>query len=256
VLETNGTNKTWVSYVGKTRMSNGTDTNLQISATRETNSAPGGGIGGAVWVGPPELRALLQPLPALLPDPGNVRTHGPRNVEAIATSLRVFGQRVPIVAQRMTDGGLIVRAGNGRLAAASALGWSHLAAVVIDESDSTAVAFAIADNRTAELAEWDAPALLEALDALGVDAANHAGFDDADIASLLAGIEGDGLAADDSAADPADGLERFTVRLTREQLDAVRGALDAAARLGPFVDSGNDDADGNALARVCEMFRG
>jgi hypothetical protein len=26
--------------------------------------------------------------------------------------------------------------------------------------------------------------------------------------------------------------------------------------LGPFVDSGNDDADGNALARVCEMFRG
>ncbi len=69
-------------------------------------------------------------------------------------------------------------------------------------------------------------------------------------------IEDDPLAADDSAADPADGLERFTVRLTREQFDAVRGALDAAARLGPFVDSGNDDADGNALARVCEMFRG
>ncbi len=32
------------------------------------------------------------------------------------------------------------------------------------------------------------------------------------------------------------------LRLTREQIEVVRGALDAAARLGPFVDAGNDDA--------------
>ena len=236
-------------------MSNGTDAKSEISVTHGTNAAGVGGIGGTVWAGPDSLRPLLHPITALVADPANVRTHDARNIDAIATSLRVFGQRVPIVCQRLTDGGLIVRAGNGRLAAARALGWSHLAAVVIDESDATATAFAIADNRTAELAEWDAAALLDALDALGADVAADAGFDGADIASLLAGIEGD-APANDIGADPADGLERFTVRLTREQMEVVRGALDAAARLGPFVDAGNDDADGNALARVCEMFRG
>jgi hypothetical protein len=236
-------------------MSNGTDTKSEIGATRETNPAAVGGMGGRVWSGPAALADLLQPLEALTADPANVRTHDARNIDAIATSLRVFGQRFPVVCQAVNGGGLIVRAGNGRLAAARALGWSHLAAVIVAEDDATATAFAIADNRTAELADWNAEALLDALNALGVDAAADAGFDDADVAELLAGIEGDETGAD-IGADPADGLERFTVRLTREQFDSVRGALDAAARLGPFVDSGNPDDDGNALARVCEMFRG
>ena len=130
-----------------------------------------------------------------------------------------------------------------------------MAAVVVDESDTTATAFAIADNRTAELAEWDSEALLDALNGLGADTAAMAGFDAADVQSLLAGIEGDAIPADEGA-DPADGLERFSVRLTRDQWATVRATLDAAARLGALDDSQNQDADGNALARVCEMWRG
>jgi len=225
------------------------------NATHETNAIQPGGMGGGVWFGPDELHGMLQPLAALVPDPANVRLHSARNIEAIATSLRVFGQRVPIVCQRMPDGGLRVRAGNGRLTAAQSLGWSHMAAVVVDESDTTATAFAIADNRTAELAEWDSEALLDALNGLGADTAAVAGFDAADVQSLLAGIEGDAIPADEGA-DPADGLERFSVRLTRDQWATVRATLDAAARLGALDDSQNPDADGNALARVCEMWRG
>jgi hypothetical protein len=48
--------------------------------------------------------------------------------------------------------GMIVRAGNGRVLAARELGWTHLACVVVDESEVEATAFAIADNRSAELA--------------------------------------------------------------------------------------------------------
>jgi hypothetical protein len=52
-----------------------------------------------------------------------------------------------------------VEAGNDTLQAALALGWSHLAAVFVDDDPLTAAGFSIADNRTAELAQWDREAL-------------------------------------------------------------------------------------------------
>jgi DNA modification methylase len=52
-----------------------------------------------------------------------------------------------------------IEAGNGTLQAALALGWSHLAVVYVDDDSMTAAGFSIADNRTAELAEWDREAL-------------------------------------------------------------------------------------------------
>jgi DNA modification methylase len=77
-------------------------------------------------------------------------------VEAIKASLRVYGQRKPVVVNRRSGN---IEAGNGTLLAALALGWTHLAAVYVDDDPMTAVGFSIADNRTAELAEWDREAL-------------------------------------------------------------------------------------------------
>lgn len=48
----------------------------------------------------------------LTPDPANARRHSKRNIEAIANSLRLFGQRKPIVVQKA---GMVVRAGNATL---------------------------------------------------------------------------------------------------------------------------------------------
>jgi len=84
--------------------------------------------------------------------------------------------------------GMIVRAGNGRLAAAKALGWTHIAAVVVDDSSIDAVAVAIADNRTAELAEWDSETLATLLDTLPKGVMADTGFTDADLQTLLAGL--------------------------------------------------------------------
>jgi DNA modification methylase len=85
-------------------------------------------------------------------DPKNARKHSARNLEAIATSLEKFGQRKPIVVHRG-----VVLAGNGTLEAARSLGWTEIdVAEVPDDWDmDTAKAYALADNRTAELAEWD-----------------------------------------------------------------------------------------------------
>jgi DNA modification methylase len=99
-------------------------------------------------------------------DPGNARLHSQKNLDAIKASLTKFGQRKPIV---INNKGVIL-AGNGTVEAAKALGWDHIevATVPADWDEATARAYALADNRTAELAEWDenvlAKQLLDLLD--------------------------------------------------------------------------------------------
>ena len=99
------------------------------------------------------------PISSLSPDPANARRHGERNLEQITASLRRFGQQKPIV----VDATNVVRAGNGTLAAARALGWATIAAVRSELAGVELTAYAIADNRSAELAEWDAEVLSAAL---------------------------------------------------------------------------------------------
>lgn len=100
----------------------------------------------------PDLLPLLVPLDSLVPDPGNARAHPERSLAALRASLRANGQHAPLVVQAE---GRVVRLGNGRLAAMKALGWTHAAAVVVEEGDVEASARAIADNRAGDLAIWD-----------------------------------------------------------------------------------------------------
>ncbi len=88
-------------------------------------------------------------------DPANLRLHDERSIESIKGSLKRFGQQKPIVID--TRG--VVVAGNGTFLAAKALGWSHLLTIRSELSGVERVAYAIADNRTAELSEWDRNAL-------------------------------------------------------------------------------------------------
>jgi hypothetical protein len=147
------------------------------------------------------LRKLAVPISELHPDPSNARRHGQRNLDAIQASLAAFGQRKPLVVQRE---GMIVRAGNGTLAAAQALGWDHIAAVVIDEDSAQAVQFAIADNRTAELAEWDDETLATLLDGMDEPTRDMLAFDEKELAGLMRGLEPDQIVEDEAPEPPAD----------------------------------------------------
>ena len=93
-------------------------------------------------------------------DPKNARRHDDKNLRAIAESLRQFGQRKPIVVWGST-----VVAGNGTLVAARSLGWREIlvARVPDDWDEARVMAYALADNRSAELAEWDDQVLTEQL---------------------------------------------------------------------------------------------
>jgi DNA modification methylase len=147
------------------------------------------------------------PVGALSLDPANARKHGTRNIDAIAGSLRQFGQRRPLVCRR-AGGATMVIAGNGTLEAARSLGWTEVVITVVpdDWTAEQAKAYALADNRTAELATWDEGVLAEQLgdlDALGFDL-NSIGFDGLPALDLAAGADDVGEVPLDPVSAPGD----------------------------------------------------
>ena len=127
----------------------------------------------------------------LMFDPSNVRTHNNKNLDAIKGSLAKFGQQKPIVIN--AEG--VVIAGNGTLAAAKALGWQSLNVVRTGLEGSDATAYAIADNRTADLAEWDDGALAEILSALQIEdesLVDAAGFSSEELTEMVDELAGQG----------------------------------------------------------------
>ena len=98
----------------------------------------------------------------LVQDPKNARTHSEKNLKAIKGSLKKFGQQKPIVVSMEN----VVIAGNGTMQAAKELGWDELYVKRANLSEIDSAAFALADNKTAELAEWDDLMLSKTLDNL------------------------------------------------------------------------------------------
>jgi hypothetical protein len=46
----------------------------------------------------------------------------------------------------------------------------------------------------------------------------------------------------------------MTFTLHDTQAEQVGAAMDVAKRMGQFIDSPNENGNGNALARICETF--
>jgi hypothetical protein len=127
----------------------------------------------------------------LTPDPQNRRKRTPRNLAMIADSLRSVGAARSIVIDERNE----VLAGNGVVEAAAAAGISKVRVVDVDGDTIIAVRrrglspdqkrdLAIADNRAAELAEWDITQLA-ADQAAGLDLAPF--FFDKELDALLHG---------------------------------------------------------------------
>lgn len=146
----------------------------------------------------PSLAALAFPIAKLAYLPGNPRKG---NVEAVARSYAMFGQRKPIVARREGDGG-IVTAGNHQLEAARSLGWEEIAVVWVDDDDLTARAFALADNHSSDLGTYDDDLLAAMIaDVAAVDALLEAtSYTQADLNKLL-GTNANGEAKPTTAPD-------------------------------------------------------
>jgi hypothetical protein len=187
---------------------------------------------------------------ALVPDPQNARAHSERNLKAIMDSLTQFGQRRPLV----VTGDNIVIAGNGTLEAAKRLGWDTvtITRTPADWDYHRARAYALADNRTAELAEWDSAVLADqlldldangwAIDGLGFEASDLGVFDVSEAAPPT---------LDDGDKKP---FQQITFTLHETQAEVVMQAI-AAIKLHEDTSSTvNANGNANALAALCQRY--
>ena len=95
-------------------------------------------------------------------------------VEAVANSIQSFGFKVPIIIE--PDGTIV--AGHTRVKASKKLGIDEVPCIIAsDLSPDQLKAFRIADNKTAELADWDLDLLVEELKGIEMDMEQF-GFDD------------------------------------------------------------------------------
>jgi DNA modification methylase len=124
-------------------------------------------------------------------------------IDAVAASINEFGFRVPIVVD--ADG--VVIAGHTRLKAAEKLGLAKVPVHVAKELSPEQVrALRIADNKTAELSQWDMellPLELAELKAADFDL-SLLGFSMDDVAAMLAPAGTEGLTDPDDVPAPPD----------------------------------------------------
>jgi hypothetical protein len=187
----------------------------------------------------------------LRPDPNNARQHDEKNLKAIQGSLKQFGQRKPIV---INDSGVIV-AGNGTVEAAKRLGWTKIDCVQVpgDWTAAQTKAFALADNRTAELAAWNPEVLREQIRELSeLDfPVFELGFETLEFPKEE---EWEGI-FDATARDKKD-IQQISFTFHKDQAEMIEGALAKSKEIGDFGDTGNPNANGNALARIVELWLG
>ncbi len=148
----------------------------------------------------PDLGSVEQvPIDLLKPYKGNARTHSEKQLATIVRSLESFGWMNPLIAER--DGTII--AGHGRWLAAKMLGLKQCPVIRVEHLTPDAVrAYRLADNRLAELSEWDRDTLeieLQHLTSVDLDFnIENIGWDLTELDLLLDPEK------DDEQGDPAD----------------------------------------------------
>jgi len=181
-------------------------------------------------------------------DPRNARLHSQANIDAIKASLSEFGLQKPIVINKNN----VVLAGNGTVRAARELGWETITVIEFDGSEEEERAFAIADNRSAELGAWDQTGLAELLTSLDDGLLAAAGYTPMTVDDLLASIQ----ESQDITLPPID--ERFQSLATRSMiLTYPRAEYDLVVTLFAAVRARYGfDSNSETLAHLLDILVG
>ncbi len=186
----------------------------------------------------------------LVPYGQNTKDHPADQVGRIAASIKEFGFNQPV----LIDAAGCLVAGHGRVLAAKSLGLETVPTICVDHLNTEQVrAYRIADNKTAE-SDWLEDVLREELMDL-----RDAGYD-----LELTGFGDECLDVFDisetNLPSLADGdrepFQQITFTLHDEQVVLVKKAIAKAKKMGPFVDTCNENSNGNAIARMSEVFLG
>jgi hypothetical protein len=143
-------------------------------------------------------------------------------------------------------------AGHGRVMAARKLAIADVPSIRLTHlTEAQKKAYVIADNKLALNAGWDDEMLaVELTDLKDMDFnLDLTGF----TLDELKGVQELGGMPELPTGDK-EPFQQMTFTLHDTQAEQVGAAIDAAKRMGQFIDSPNENGNGNALARICETF--
>jgi hypothetical protein len=183
------------------------------------------------------------PLKAIKPNPDNPRTIKDDAFRKLVQSLQSFPEMLelrPIV----VNADCVVLGGNMRLRAAKEAGLRDVPVIRAEHlTPEQQREFIVKDNVGFGAWDWDVLANewdAELLDAWGLEVPFLA--EEAAMPALSAAM--------------GKTIEQMTFTVTADQADTIREALAAAIMAGPFVDTGNENKNGNGLARLAEVALG
>jgi hypothetical protein len=196
----------------------------------------------------------MQSINQLQSDHKNARRRTDRSSALIKESLQRYGAARSIV----IDENNRILAGNGTVEGAKAAGIKNVRIIETDGTEVIAVkrtglteeekvGLALADNRTADLSEWDQ----EMLHKLSEEQSIDPWFTDEDLLGDLVDALDEMPELNDGDREP---FQQMSFMLHDDQAALVKEAVEAAKKLGPFTGTGNENSNGNAIARVAELF--
>lgn len=165
-----------------------------------------------------EPAATWEEIGVLVPWEANPRINE-HAVQEVAESIKRFGFSAPIVARREDR---MVIAGHTRLKAAHSLGLDKVPVRYLDLDPTDAKLLALADNRIAEVADWDQEGLSEvfrSLDEEGIDL-SAAGFSSDELEKLLAPLDYEARSGEELDAESFSAFDHKCPRCSFEWDDA------------------------------------
>jgi ParB-like chromosome segregation protein Spo0J len=160
-------------------------------------------------------------------------------------SLTRFGFVEPIVANSAPGRENVVIGGHQRLSIALAMGLKQVPVHFVSIPDvEKEIELNLRLNKN--VGHWDADMLAN----LDVEQLLSVGFTQEDLKDVFPeDID------DISLPESNRGFRQMTFIVSEDQAREIEGALKAAKDKGPFVDTGNENSNGNALARICEGYK-
>lgn len=198
--------------------------------------------GGTTYLGTRDV-----PTVDLTPFPGNAKRG---DVDTIRGSIRRNGQYRSLVVRSAPDGRLIVLAGNHTLQALILEGHPTARCEIVECDDDTARRINLADNRTAELGDYDRDGLAELLSYLDGDY-EGTGYTDEYVQALITPPSEDWEDAFDNLPDGDRQHLTRTYTLTAEQAEIIDRAMSTAVE---HVDDTDGNRNGAALTVICDAY--
>ena len=184
----------------------------------------------------------------------NPRVISDEELSGLRESIKEFGIIDPLIVNK-TSGVLV--GGHQRLKAADLEGYEEVPVVELELTEVQEKALNVALNSHTMQGKVDLEMLHTVLDDIKTELPEM--FFNLNMGKLEMDLKID-FAQPENAEFPdlgsgdKDPIQQITFTLTDEQAGVVREAMARAIQAGDFKDTGNDNKNGNAIARICEAY--